>query len=66
MGHTSRSAKLKGTSWGLQGQLRAIWHHKVTSREAATIVGSQIPVLVIHGRHDILAMPRFGEQLAHK
>ncbi|CAL8464728.1 g4263 [Coccomyxa elongata] len=51
---------------GFEGQLRAIWHHKVTSREAATIVSSQIPVLVIHGRHDILAMPRFGEQLAHK
>ncbi|KAK9905015.1 hypothetical protein WJX75_007824 [Coccomyxa subellipsoidea] len=51
---------------GFEGQLRAIWDHQVTSREAATIVSAQIPVLVIHGRHDILAMPHFGEQLAHK
>ena len=27
---------------------------------------AQIPVLVLHGRHDILATPRFGEQLARR
>ena len=38
----------------------------MSQREAATIVQAQIPVLVLHGRHDILAMPCFGEQLAHR
>ncbi|EIE19012.1 alpha/beta-hydrolase [Coccomyxa subellipsoidea C-169] len=51
---------------GFEGQLRAIWQHTVSSREAATIVSAQLPVLVLHGRHDILAMPQFGEQLARK
>ena len=51
---------------GLQGQLHAVWKHRVSKREAATIVQAQIPVLVLHGRHDILAMPCFGEQLAHR
>ena len=49
-----------------QGQLHAIWTHRVTDREAAAIVGAHIPVLVLHGRYDILAMPRFGEQLARR
>ena len=49
-----------------QGQLHAIWRHRVTDREAAAIVGAHIPVLVLHGRHDILAHPRFGEQLARR
>ena len=43
-----------------------MWKHRVSKREAATIVQAQIPVLVLHGRHDILAMPCFGEQLAHR
>jgi pimeloyl-ACP methyl ester carboxylesterase len=51
---------------GFMGQLRAIWMHRVTDREAAAIVRAQIPVLVLHGRHDILATPRFGEQLARR
>ena len=38
----------------------------MTDREAAAIVGAHIPVLVLHGRHDILAHPRFGEQLARR
>ena len=55
-----------GVAAGLQGQLHAVWKHRVSKREAATIVQAQIPVLVLHGRHDILAMPGFGEQLAHR
>ena len=50
----------------MQGQLHAVWKHKVSKREIATIVQAQIPILVLHGRHDILAMPWFGEQLAHR
>ena len=50
----------------VQGQLHAVWTHRVSKREAATIVQAQIPVLVLHGRHDILAMPWFGEQLARR
>ena len=50
----------------MQGQLHAVWMHRVSKREAATIVQAQIPVLVLHGRHDILAMPWFGEQLARR
>ena len=50
----------------MQGQLHAVWKHRVSKREVATIVQAQIPVLVLHGRHDILAMPWYGEQLAHR
>ena len=50
----------------VQGQLHAIWKHTVTDREAAAIVRAQIPTLVLHGRHDILAMPHFGEKLARR
>ena len=60
------ACQCSGVSAGLQGQLHAVWKHRVSKREAATIVQAQIPVLVLHGRHDILAMPCFGEQLAHR
>lgn len=68
-----RTGQLEVCRWGVsrdvlcvQGQLHAVWKHKVSKREAAIIVQAQIPVLVLHGRHDILAMPWFGEQLAHR
>ena len=60
------ACQCSGVAAGLQGQLHAVWKHRVSKREAATIVQAQIPVLVLHGRHDILAMPCFGEQLAHR
>ena len=49
-----------------QGQLRAIWKHSVSQQDVDVIVGEGFPVLVLHGRHDILAHPKFGEQLAQR
>jgi hypothetical protein len=49
---------------GLRGQMSACWKHKLTAAESGTIRGANIPVLCIHGRHDIVAEPRFGEKLA--
>lgn len=48
----------------LQGQVHAAWKHKVGSKEAATIAASGVPLLYIHGRHDLVATPRFAERLA--
>lgn len=50
----------------LQGQLLAVWRHSVSERDARTIVNAGIPVLVLHGRHDIVAAPRYGEALARR
>ena len=49
-----------------QGQLLAVWRHSVSERDARTIVNAGIPVLVLHGRHDIVAAPRYGEALARR
>ena len=50
----------------MQGQLLAVWRHSVSERDARTIVNAGIPVLVLHGRHDIVAAPRYGEALARR
>ena len=50
----------------MQGQLLAVWRHSVSERDARTIVNACIPVLVLHGRHDIVAAPRYGEALARR
>ena len=54
------------TSDRAQGQLLAVWRHSVSDRDARTIVAARIPVLVLHGRHDIVAAPRHGEALARR
>lgn len=38
----------------------------MSDRDARTIVAARIPVLVLHGRHDIVAAPRHGEALARR
>ena len=43
-----------------------MWRHSVSERDARTIVNAGIPVLVLHGRHDIVAAPRYGEALARR
>ena len=50
----------------LQGQLHAVWSHCVSDREVETLKAAKIPMLVIHGRHDILAAPKHGERLAQR
>jgi len=57
---------LKDGALRAQGQLLAVWRHSVSDRDARTIVAARIPVLVLHGRHDIVAAPRFGEALARR
>lgn len=47
-----------------QGQVSAVWTHRVTDRHIAAIKSGAFPIMVIHGRYDILAKPKYGEQLA--
>lgn len=44
--------------------MHACWTHKLTKLEEQAITAAKFPVLCIHGRHDIVAEPRFGERLA--
>lgn len=44
----------------------AIWKNRITEREARIIRAGDFPVMVLHGRHDLLAACRFGEKLARR
>ena len=48
----------------MQGQVYAVWTHRVTDQHVAAIKSGDFPIMVIHGRYDILAHPKYGEQLA--
>ncbi len=50
----------------VQGQLNAVWTHSVTDSKVAAIKSGHFPMMVIHGRYDILAMAKYGEQLARR
>ena len=50
----------------LQGQLAAVWSHSVSDAEVRELREAGFAMLMIHGRHDILAAPIFGERLAHR
>jgi hypothetical protein len=49
---------------GFLGQLRAVWAHRVTRSDVALVRRSPFPVLVLHGRSDLLAPPKRGAALA--
>lgn len=51
---------------GTAGQLHAVWTHRLSDAEASTIRSSHCPVWFIHGRHDIIALPKFAERLAER
>eukprot|EP00892_Ulva_mutabilis_P010834 jgi/Ulvmu1/8122/UM040_0017.1 len=51
---------------GLRGQMSAVWRHKLSKQEKATLRNAPFPRLVIHGRHDIVAAPAFGEKVARE
>ncbi len=50
----------------MQGQLNAVWTHRVTDSKIAAIKSGHFPMMIIHGRYDILAMAKYGEQLARR
>ncbi|KAK9864731.1 hypothetical protein WJX84_003798, partial [Apatococcus fuscideae] len=62
----SKGGGLGQPQHGFMGQLGAIWHHSMSDEECTCINVAPFPSLVIHGRHDILAGPQFGEQLARR
>lgn len=77
--YLSDSVTKQQSSAGLLGQMRACWYHgmsakeidsirkgKIPSEETIPILLAGFPVLVIHGRHDIVAHPKFGRKLAVK
>ncbi|KAJ9533753.1 hypothetical protein QJQ45_026784 [Haematococcus lacustris] len=49
---------------GFTGQGYAVWSHSVSDSDVKRIKSGAMPVWYIHGRHDVLATPRFAEQLA--
>jgi len=50
----------------VQGQTHAVWTHCLSDKEVALIREADIPTMVIHGRHDLMAHPPFGEHLARR
>ena len=50
----------------LQGQVYAVMSHRISDKEVRTIKAADIPIMVIHGRHDIMALPKYGERLAQR
>ena len=53
---------LTGLIW--QGQLNTVWTHRVGDKHVVAIKSGKFPMMVIHGRYDLLAAPKYGEQLA--
>ncbi|KAI4319961.1 hypothetical protein MLD38_033492 [Melastoma candidum] len=51
---------------GLDGQLHACWHHKVTEEDIDSMRSAGFLVSVIHGRHDIIAQIRHARALAER
>jgi len=49
---------------GVKGQLRAVWKHHVTAKEFETLRAASFLKQVVHGRHDLLAAPKYSEWLA--
>lgn len=47
-----------------QGQVRAVWRHRVTRDDVHTLRTACFPLLVVHGRHDIVTPPVCGAKLA--
>lgn len=51
---------------GQDGHLNAVMTHGLTKAEARVIAAAGFPVWFFHGRHDILAAPKYGERLARR
>ena len=44
--------------------MRAVWTHRVTDNHIQAIKSGDFPIMVVHGRYDILAQPKYGERMA--
>ncbi|XP_020576143.1 uncharacterized protein LOC110021820 [Phalaenopsis equestris] len=51
---------------GFEGQVHACWNHKLTSKELDAIRSAGFLILVIHGRHDVIAQLYHARKLAEK
>ncbi|MEW5302199.1 MAG: hypothetical protein WDW36_005003 [Sanguina aurantia] len=51
---------------GQRGQLHAVTSHALTDAEASGIRNGAFVVKVIHGTHDIIALPHYGQRLARR
>ncbi|KAL2556260.1 alpha/beta-hydrolase superfamily protein [Forsythia ovata] len=54
------------SSHGFEGQKNACWTHKMSREELDSIRAAGFPVLVIHGRHDIIAQLSHAKRLTEK
>lgn len=53
-----------GGEAGLRGQMSAVWGHKLSKADKATLRHAAFPRLCIHGRQDIVAAPSRGRKVA--
>ncbi|KAG2490956.1 hypothetical protein HYH03_010633 [Edaphochlamys debaryana] len=54
---------------GLLGQLSAVWHHGVSGAEAEalrSLAEGGVPFKVLHGHHDAMARPEYGQRSAQR
>mmetsp|Transcript_30747 Transcript_30747/g.78571 ORF Transcript_30747/g.78571 Transcript_30747/m.78571 type:complete len:367 (-) Transcript_30747:395-1495(-) len=51
---------------GQKGQTHAVWTHAVTDADVKAIKSGGFPVWFLHGRHDLIATPKFAERLASR
>ncbi|EFJ47329.1 hypothetical protein VOLCADRAFT_92100 [Volvox carteri f. nagariensis] len=49
---------------GVMGQLHAVWNHGLSVSEQRRLRHLAVPFKVIHGDHDMMAMPSYGERIA--
>eukprot|EP00192_Tetraselmis_astigmatica_P011900 CAMPEP_0117677746 /NCGR_PEP_ID=MMETSP0804-20121206/16908_1 /TAXON_ID=1074897 /ORGANISM="Tetraselmis astigmatica, Strain CCMP880" /LENGTH=420 /DNA_ID=CAMNT_0005487047 /DNA_START=259 /DNA_END=1521 /DNA_ORIENTATION=+ len=54
------------TPHGADGQASAVFRHTVTKEEMQTIKSGGFPILVIHGRKDVIAHIKYAEKLAKR
>lgn len=43
-----------------------MWKHQLKDAEVRAIRAARVPCLVVHGRHDIVALPKHGARLARR
>ena len=49
---------------GERGHINAVWTHQVSQKDLRTIRSGDIPIKVIHGDDDLMALPSYGVKLA--
>jgi pimeloyl-ACP methyl ester carboxylesterase len=51
---------------GEKGHINAVWTHEVSEKDLKTIRSGDIPIKVLHGDDDMMALPHYGVKLAKR